>query len=110
MRAGFHVNSRVTHVTCDRRYIRPGQRSAPRLCVEPLQGSLSGTTDNRMVRAGCPRLPLAYFDQRVVAPIGWASGSNAYLAFVSMPRNSLAAAVKLGPAGGMAVTSTAPTG
>ena len=29
----------------------------------------------------CPRLPVAYFDQHVEAPSGWASGANAYLAF-----------------------------
>ncbi|MFN8099817.1 MAG: hypothetical protein U0Q21_16185 [Dermatophilaceae bacterium] len=55
-----------------------------------------------MVRAGCPRLPLAYFDQRVVAPIGWASGSNAYLAFVSTYAEELTLAA--------AVSSARPAG
>ena len=33
------------------------------------------------VDSACPRLPTAYFDQRVAAPEGWVSAANAFLAF-----------------------------
>jgi hypothetical protein len=33
------------------------------------------------IERACPRLPVAYFDQHVEAPHGWASAANAYVAF-----------------------------